>query len=447
MGHTSGDAVEKELGDFNEKAIKIISHDQGHKVTGYNYMSQVFPVDCAQEDVANEILPDLLNDFWSNKNAMIFAYGQTGTGKTHTMFGVADSLKETSDNPGWGLLPRAVHATLRHIEERAASGIQSVLLLSAVEFYCGQAFDLADKAGKQMCTMKGHQVIGNSYQRCTSPAALAEFLERVYGNRCVVATAMNDGSSRSHCAITLTLMTLDQNTDAFTQTTFSIVDLGGAERPVKASHTGTRMTKDTAIMELWNYFRNGMQGTLSLELQGYLINFELTGLLSQVVGATDLAKQGKTFRCSRNQCWGGSATQFLGGALAGESRLGALICLSQSPQNGWETWFSIAQYGAQLANLKTRVKKVPSMSMAAAIRQAQQAADEAAEALRNQKETAAAMKYAAFRNGMKVYTEQHLHYVQMLAMQTRGAARGNSTVAVNASFGAADRVALAGASD
>ena len=60
-----------------------------------------------------------------------------------------------------------------------------------------QAFDLADVAGKQMCSMKGHQVLGNTYTKCDSPAILKEFIERVYGNRKVVATKMNEGSVRS----------------------------------------------------------------------------------------------------------------------------------------------------------------------------------------------------------------------------------------------------------
>jgi len=357
---------------------------------------------------------------------MIFAYGQTGTGKTHTMFGVHDSLTAQTENPGWGLLPRAVHATLRKMEESAAQGVHCVLLLSAVEFYCGQVYDLASRDGKQMCTMKGSQVVGNSYQQCDSPAILAEFIERVYSNRNVVATKMNDVSSRSHCAITLTLMTLNRNDNTFKQTAFSIVDLAGAERPEKASHTGTRMTKDMAIQELWMYFRGGMKGTLSLELQGYLVNNELTGLLSSVVTATDCAKQG---RALPSHSWGG-AYAFLGGALMGEARLEALICLSQSPQNGWETWFSIAQYGRQLAKLKTRVKKVPITPIDKAVKAAQVAACEAAEALKNQKDTPSAMKYAAFRLGMKVYTEQRLHYLQILCQKCERVAAGGYPVTV-----------------
>jgi len=79
---------------------------------------------------------------------MIFAYGQTGTGKTTTMFGFPESLASESTHPGWGLLPRAVHATLDKIAERSKEGVCSLLLLSAVEYYCFVAYDLAQKAGK-----------------------------------------------------------------------------------------------------------------------------------------------------------------------------------------------------------------------------------------------------------------------------------------------------------
>ena len=239
-GHGDGERVEKELGAFDESAVNIISHDQRGKQTAYDYPSRVFPVECTQESVGAEVLPGLLEDFWGERNTMIFAYGQTGTGKTTTMFSFPESLTSETDNPGWGLLPRAVHATLERNAQEASKGVHSVLLLSAVEFYAfmgqrghgsacarerahrrcecgasslacpwrvcclrGAAFDLADVAGKQMCTMKGHQVLGNTYTQCDSPAILKAFIERVYGNRKVVATRMNEGSVRmaGHAAV------------------------------------------------------------------------------------------------------------------------------------------------------------------------------------------------------------------------------------------------------
>ena len=167
-------------------------------------------------------------------------------------------------------------------------------------------------------------------------------------------------------------------------------------------------------MELYTWYKKGMQSELSIGLQGFLINFELTGVLTEVVVASDLAKRNQPYR-QRNGFMGGSATAFLSGALAGDARLGALICLSQSPQNGWETWFSVAQYGRQLAELRTRVRKVTSAPMGRALKSAEEAADKAALELKNQKTTPSAMKYAAFRRGTKVYTEQRLYFMKLLS--------------------------------
>lgn len=409
MGHTDGQRVEKQLGAFDESSVTIVSHDQGGKETAYRYPSKVFPVSCSQEDVGNEILPGMLEDFWGERSVMIFAYGQTGTGKTTTMFGFPDSLSSESADPGWGLLPRAVHATLDHIAARTRQGIRSLLLLSAVEFYCGLAYDLSDSAGKQMCTMQGHRVLGNTYIKCDSPAILKDFIERVYGNRKVAATEMNGGSSRSHCVIILTLLTLDTSGN-FRQTDFNIVDLAGAERPEKA--LGFRITGGQAMTEIMMHFRNPTKGELSPAAQGYMINFELMALLSQVVSATDQHKAGRQYRVP--QGLGGGALGFLGGALAGESRLGALICLSQSPQNGWETWFSMAQYGRRLSELRTRVRSASVTPMAVALKEAEKAAEEAAFALANAGTSASNMKYLPFRIGMKVYTEQRLFFLKVL---------------------------------
>ena len=314
-GHADGEAVEKQLGEFDEKVVNIINHDQKGKVSPYDYMSKVFPVKCTQEDVGQEVLGDggrLLEDFWNERSVMIFAYGQTGTGKTTTMFGFPESLASEVPDPGWGLLPRAVHATLEHNAQLAKQGVHTVLLLSAVEFYAFMAYDLADKAGKQMCTMKGHQVIGNTYTKCDSPAILKEFIERVYSNRKVVSTKMNDGSSRSHCAMILTLLTLDASTRTFRQTQFSIVDLAGAERPEKA--LGFRITKEQAVLEMFKYMRNPTED-MTPGLQGYLINFELSNLLTEVVGATNCHKAGRKYTPG----WGMSGQGAMSGFRALES--------------------------------------------------------------------------------------------------------------------------------
>ena len=234
----------------------------------------------------------------------------------------------------------------------------------------------------------------------------------------------------------LNRLTHDTAVQKFKQTTFSIVDLAGAERPEKA--LGTRITKDKAVLELYTYMRDPIGNDLSREAQGYLINFELTCLLSTVVAASDMAKQGKQFKPPN---FGGSALNFFGGALSGESRVGALIWLSQSPQNGWETWFSMAQYGRQLAELKTRVIPVKTVPMEKAVQEAEAAAEQAASDLANAGTSPSAMKYAARRLGMKVYTEQRLHYVKKLkemgiGVRAGGGAGAGSAAGAGAGVGA-----------
>ena len=212
----------------------------------------------------------------------------------------------------------------------------------------------------------------------------------------------------------LTLLTLDAGSRTFRQTQFSIVDLAGAERPEKA--LGTRITKEEAMLEMFKYMRNPSDD-MSPGLQGFLINFELSSLLTEVVGATNCHKAGRKYTPG----WGTNnqgAMTYFGGALAGETRLGALICLSQSPTNGWETWYSIANYGRQLAALRTRVKPVPSLKMDAALKEAEKAAGDAAKAVASAGSSASNKKYMPYKLGMKVYTEQRLAFLQMLESMT-----------------------------
>jgi hypothetical protein len=70
---------------------------------------------------------ELLEPFWDRQNVHFFAYGQTGAGKTHSMFGGIDAKKE------WGVMPTVIDATLRKIQERCDEE-RGILMASAVEF-------------------------------------------------------------------------------------------------------------------------------------------------------------------------------------------------------------------------------------------------------------------------------------------------------------------------
>lgn len=72
---------------------------------------------------------------------MLLAYGQTGTGKTHTIFGAKEAALDPAEEKEWGIFPKVVSNTLR-----ACEGRKFKLYISALEFYMMHAYDLLNKS-------------------------------------------------------------------------------------------------------------------------------------------------------------------------------------------------------------------------------------------------------------------------------------------------------------
>lgn len=74
-------------------------------------------------------------------NCTVFAYGQTGTGKTHTMEGdrSEEHYESYIDDPGAGIIPRALHQLFEKLE---ASGNEFSVRVSFLEIYNEELFDL-----------------------------------------------------------------------------------------------------------------------------------------------------------------------------------------------------------------------------------------------------------------------------------------------------------------
>merc|ERR1711948_99282 len=89
-------------------------------------------------------------------------------------------------------------------------------------------------------------------------------------------------------------------------------------------------------------------------MEGGCINMELSAIKSEIAKATESNQKKKKYM---NNCWPPTALlRYLGRCFVGQSWLTAIVCLSQSPQNGWETWFS-CEYGEGLAKLQAPVRK------------------------------------------------------------------------------------------
>eukprot|EP00928_Gymnodinium_smaydae_P043676 TRINITY_DN29219_c0_g2_i1.p1 TRINITY_DN29219_c0_g2~~TRINITY_DN29219_c0_g2_i1.p1 ORF type:complete len:944 (-),score=200.85 TRINITY_DN29219_c0_g2_i1:184-2610(-) len=361
-GHAEDGTVHaKILEKWDEESVTIGTQYMFSKGEAqYTFPRRVFGPDCSQQEVYDVIAPELVEAFTQRNgyNILFFAYGQTGTGKTHTMFGSPESLNSAAFHEGWGIFPRVCSLAFEMLNAR--TGMQFVLTASAIEFHMGMCNDLLGQHGMVEIDLATHEPSGQTWVVIEKPEDLMPFLNEVIKNRTTRTTKMNEGSSRSHAALILDLMQVDEASKEFVKTTFTLVDLAGAERPEKTGET--RMTGGMCMEFLPKLMELRMSGEISEEkfkslipvgCQGLCINHELFSLGVEVGKATDLHTKGKPYFPPKTLI--PAVIKFLGAILDGKAILTMCVCLSSAGRNAWETWFSL-QYGTDLAKLRAPVK-------------------------------------------------------------------------------------------
>lgn len=170
-------------------------------------------------------------------NCTIFAYGQTGTGKTYTMSGdMSDTHGLLSDAAG--IIPRVLHSLFSKLE---ADEAESSVKCSFIELYNEELRDLlsAEEHAKLKIyedgQKKGHSAtIVQGMEECHIKTAGAgiKLLQDGSFKRQVAATKCNDLSSRSHTVFTVTAYikrTSDTGEDFISAGKLNLVDLAGSE--------------------------------------------------------------------------------------------------------------------------------------------------------------------------------------------------------------------------
>jgi len=207
----------------------------------------VYDWNCTQKEIYEQTAKPIVNSVMEGYNGTIFAYGQTGTGKTHTMDGGASPELQ-------GIIPR----TFQHVFEtvEGSSDAQWMVRASFLEIYNEEVRDLLSKDPKNKLEVKEHKDSGvyvkglNAFVVKGVPE-LNNVLEVGKKNRSVGATLMNQDSSRSHCIFCITIETIDSgaaNPDGHIRVgKLNLVDLAGSERQSKTGATGDRLKEATKI--------------------------------------------------------------------------------------------------------------------------------------------------------------------------------------------------------
>lgn len=179
----------------------------------------------------------------------IFAYGVTGTGKTHTMRGG----KSLADR---GVIPRllsSIYRRSRKVEKDSAGESSVQVSMSYYEIYNDKVFDLFEAPDKRTPAglpirdnEKGKAVVvGLTERPCTSLKEFEQLYDQANVNRSTSATKLNAHSSRSHAilCVKVTQITGEQ----IRVSTVSAIDLAGSEDNRRTENNKERLVESAAI--------------------------------------------------------------------------------------------------------------------------------------------------------------------------------------------------------
>nr|CAB3259106.1 kinesin family member 3B [Phallusia mammillata] len=200
-----------------------------------------------QSDIFEETFLTLLESVLNGFNGTIFAYGQTGTGKTFTMEGVR------SDPDLRGAIPRSFEHIYKHIARTVDQ--QFLVRASYLEIYQEEVRDLLSKDQTKRLELKERPDTGVYVKDLLSFVTKSvKEIEHVMNvgnqNRSVGSTNMNEHSSRSHAIFVITIECSEDGVDGKNHIRvgkLNLVDLAGSERQAKSGATGKRLKEATKI--------------------------------------------------------------------------------------------------------------------------------------------------------------------------------------------------------
>jgi len=294
------------------------------KVFSYD---SVFTMDSTQQTVYEESAFQLVESVLEGYNGTIFAYGQTGCGKTHTMMGV------TSDENLKGVIPRAFDHIFGNIKSSTSNSQKNYLIrCSFIEIYNEEIHDLVGDDVKARLDLKessdkGVFIKGLSMHIVKSVPEIQKLMTLGFKNRSVGETAMNKDSSRSHSIFTIYVETSETDAKGNPRITLgklNLVDLAGSERQSKTGATGDRLKEANKI-------------NLSLSALGNVISALVDGKSSHI-----------PYRDSK-------LTRLLQDSLGGNTKTVMIANISPASDNYDETLGTL-RYASRAKNIKNQPK-------------------------------------------------------------------------------------------
>uniref|UniRef100_A0A663DZF0 Kinesin family member 11 n=1 Tax=Aquila chrysaetos chrysaetos TaxID=223781 RepID=A0A663DZF0_AQUCH len=227
--------------DQARKEVSVRTGGVADKTSRKTYtFDMVFGAQAKQIDVYRSVVCPILDEVIMGYNCTVFAYGQTGTGKTFTMEGERSPNEEYTweEDPLAGIIPRTLHQIFEKLSE---NGTEFSVKVSLLEIYNEELFDLLnptpdvgeklqmfdDPRNKRGVIIKGLEEI-----TVHNKNEVYQILERGAAKRTTAATYMNAYSSRSHSVFSITVHMKETTVDGEELVKIgklNLVDLAGSE--------------------------------------------------------------------------------------------------------------------------------------------------------------------------------------------------------------------------
>ncbi|KAI3381798.1 hypothetical protein SNEBB_000846 [Seison nebaliae] len=242
---------EKEIADRHENIVMVDSRENSIVIKQSDSQKKTFTFDHAydgnstQKQLYDDCFSSIVDSVLEGYNGTIFAYGQTGTGKTYTMEGVRHIPEER------GVIPHSFAHIFNTIKENGKQ--MFIVRASYLEIYKEDIRDLLDNTGKQKLSIRDRPDTGPYIPNLrTSMARTPEEIESVMAignkNRSVGRTDMNKHSSRSHAIFTIQIERKDDESESHIRAgKLHLVDLAGSERLAKTGAKGERLEEAKKI--------------------------------------------------------------------------------------------------------------------------------------------------------------------------------------------------------
>ncbi|XP_006520558.1 kinesin-like protein KIF21A isoform X11 [Mus musculus] len=322
----------------------------------------VFDIDSQQEQIYTQCIEKLIEGCFEGYNATVFAYGQTGAGKTYTMgTGFDVNIMEEEQ----GIISRAVRHLFKSIDEKKTSAIKNGLPppefkvnAQFLELYNEEVLDLFDTtrdidAKNKKSNIRIHEdstggiyTVGVTTRTVNTEPEMMQCLKLGALSRTTASTQMNVQSSRSHAIFTIHVCQtrVCPQTDAENATDNKLIS---ESSPMNEFETLTAKFHFVDLAGSERLKRTGATGERAKE--GISINCGLLALGNVISALGDKSKRAThvPYRDSK-------LTRLLQDSLGGNSQTIMIACVSPSDRDFMET-LNTLKYANRARNIKNKV--------------------------------------------------------------------------------------------